>query len=330
MSNKVVKVAITGGAGHLGYALLFRIASGEMFGSHTKVELSLLELEGALPVLQGVAMELEDGAFPLLQRVSYTANMDEAMKGANWVLLVGAAPRRAGMQRADLLKINGGIFAEQGEAINRCAAKDVRVLVVGNPCNTNCLIAMNYAKDIPNDRFYAMTMLDEKRARTQLAIKAGVPVASVKNMAIWGNHSLTQYPDFSHATIDGKPVTEAITDINWLQNSFIEIVQKRGAAVIAARGSSSAASASNAIICSVRNLLTDTPEGECYSMALCSMGQYDVTPGLIYSFPCRTRKSKLEVIGNLRHNDFALDKLSCTLQELEDEREAVREMGLLS
>ena len=238
-----IKVAITGAAGQIGYALLFRIASGQMFGSDTPVELSLLELEQALPALNGVAMELDDCAFPLLKKVNITSDVNQAMKAVNWAVLVGSMPRKAGMERSDLLKINGKIFTEQGQAINAHAADDVRVFVVGNPCNTNCLVAMNNAKDVPRDRFYAMTMLDELRARTQLAKKAGLPVNAVSQLTIWGNHSSTQYPDFYHAYLEGRPVTEVITDHAWLEKEFIQTVQQRGAAVIQARGASSAASA---------------------------------------------------------------------------------------
>src|SRR3990167_3432089 len=246
--TKRVKVAITGAAGQIGYALIFRVASGQMFGLDTEVELQLLELEQALPGLRGVAMELEDCAFPLLKKVTITSDVNVAMRDVNWAILVGSVPRKDGMERSELLNINGKIFTTQGRAINENAAPDVRVFVVGNPCNTNCLIAMNNAPQVPRDRFYAMTMLDELRARSQIAQKAGVDVTAITQMTIWGNHSSTQYPDFYHAKINGKPVPEVITDTNWLQNEFIPLVQKRGAAVIKARGASSAASAANAAL----------------------------------------------------------------------------------
>ncbi|HMZ61025.1 MAG TPA: malate dehydrogenase, partial [Leptospiraceae bacterium] len=246
--GKTVKVAVTGAAGQIGYSLLFRIASGQMFGQDTAVELQLLELEAALPALKGVVMELDDCAFPLLQKVTVTSDLDTAFNNINWALLVGSVPRKAGMERGDLLKINGGIFTKQGKSIEAKAANDVRVLVVGNPCNTNCLIAMNNAKGVPSSRWFALTKLDENRAKTQLAQKAGVQVSDVSNLAIWGNHSATQYPDFYNAKISGKPATDLIKDTEWLKGDFISTVQKRGAAIIAARGASSAASAANAVV----------------------------------------------------------------------------------
>lgn len=327
--KKRIKIAITGAAGQIGYALIFRIASGQMLGPNTEIELHLLELEQALPGLKGVAMELDDCAFPLLKNVVCTSDVNEAMRDVNWAMLVGAVPRKDGMERADLLKINGKIFTTQGRAINDNAADDVRVFVVGNPCNTNCLIAMNNAPDVPRDRFYAMTTLDELRARTQLAKKAGVGVDVVTEMTIWGNHSSTQYPDFYHAKINGKPATEVITDINWLQNDFISIVQKRGAEVIKARGASSAASAANAALMGVHNLWHDTVAGETFSVARCSEGEYGVDEGLIFSFPCRTEGGKLKVIKDLKHNDFGKEKMRLTLDELRAERDAVQELGLI-
>ncbi len=327
--SKRVKVAITGAAGQIGYAFIFRIASGQMFGADTDVELSLLELEHALPALKGVAMELEDCAFPLLKKITTTSDVNVAMKDVNWAVLVGSVPRKDGMERSDLLKINGGIFTTQGKAINDHAAKDVRVFVVGNPCNTNCLVAMHNAPDVPHDRFYAMTMLDELRARSQLAIKAGVDVKDVAQMTIWGNHSSTQYPDFYHAKINGKPVPEVITDINWLQNDFISTVQKRGAAVIKARGASSAASAANAALMSVYHLTHETEQGESFSVARCSEGEYDIDEGLIFSFPCRTEGGRLKVITGLEQNAFGQEKIQATLDELRAERDAVKELGLI-
>jgi malate dehydrogenase len=326
---KRVKVAITGAAGQIGYALIFRIASGQMFGPNTDVELSLLELEAALPSLKGVAMELDDCAFPLLKKVTTTSNVNEAMKDVNWAILVGAVPRKEGMERSDLLKINGGIFTAQGRAINENAAKDVRVFVVGNPCNTNCLIAMHNAPNVPRDRFYAMTMLDELRARSQLAIKANVDVTAVKKMAIWGNHSATQYPDFYHATINDKPVTDVITDLNWLQTDFLTTVQQRGAAVIKQRGSSSAASAANAALMTVYHLVHDTAKDDLFSVARCSEGEYGIDEGLIFSFPFRTEGGKLQLVEGIKQNEFGEKKIQVTLDELRKERDAVRELGLI-
>ena len=329
MSQKHVKVAITGGAGQIGYALLFRIASGQMFGSDTSVDLHLLELEPALPALNGVKMELDDCAFPLLNSVVCTTDVNEAMRDVNWALLVGAVPRKQGMERGDLLEINGKIFTAQGRAINDQAASDVRVLVVGNPCNTNCLIAMENAPDVPNDRFYAMTMLDEKRARYQLAHKADVPITDVTHMTIWGNHSATQYPDFYHAKIKGQSVAQLINDEQWFEQTFVPTVQKRGAAIIAARGASSAASAAHSIISSVYNLVHDTPKNDSYSMCLCSQGQYGVDEGLIFSFPCQTKNGQLHVIADYQHNDYAQQKLQATLAELRQEKQMVQEAGLI-
>jgi malate dehydrogenase len=330
MKNKRIKVAVTGAAGQIGYALLFRIASGQMFGSDVEVELQLLELEAALPSLHGVAMELEDCAFPLLKNVICTSDLNVAMKDVNWALLVGSVPRKEGMERSDLLKINGGIFTAQGKAINQHAASDVRIFVVGNPCNTNCLIAMHSAKDIARDRFYAMTLLDENRAKAQLAAKANVAVSEVTNMVIWGNHSSTQYPDFYHAKINGKSAVEVINDLPWLQNEFIPIVQKRGAAVIKARGLSSAGSAANAVVGSVYRLTHDTLAGDFFSVAKISNGEYAVDEGLIFSYPCQVKNGQLSVVSNLKHDEFALKQLQITLAELRAERDAVQALGLIS
>lgn len=326
---KRVKIAVTGPAGQIGYALLFRLASGQVFGPDVEVDLHLLEIEPALPALRGVAMELEDCAFPLLKNVIMTSDPNVAMKDVNWVVLVGAIPRKKGMERSDLLEINGGIFTVQGKAINDHAARDVRVLVVGNPCNTNALIAMNNAPDIPNEQFFAMTMLDQNRAYAQLAAKANVPVTDVGHMIIWGNHSATQYPDFYNATINGKKVPDVISDHAWLKEEFIPVVQKRGAAIIEARGSSSAASAANAIIDSVRALAFDTPAGEMYSICRCSQGEYGVDKGLIYSFPCRTENGKVVVVEGIEHDAFGQEKLQITLDELRSERDTVKEKGLI-
>jgi len=329
MSKNRVKVTVTGAAGQIGYALLFRIASGQMFGPDTEVELQLLELEAALGALNGVAMELDDCAFPLLKNIVCTSDLNQAFKDANWALLVGAIPRKEGMERGDLLKVNGGIFGPQGKAINQVGANDIRTLVVGNPCNTNCYIAMKNAPDVPNDRFHAMTMLDENRARTQLAQKAKVAVTQVQNMTIWGNHSATQYPDFYNATILGKKVTDVISDEKWLKDDFISIVQKRGAAIIKARGLSSAASAANAIVDSVYKLTHDTPKGETFSMCRASQGEYGVDKDLIFSYPCRTVNGKLEVVTGIEHGEFGQEKFKVTHEELKSERDSVTELGLV-
>ncbi|MFT4060028.1 MAG: malate dehydrogenase [Legionella sp.] len=329
MANERVRVAVTGAAGQIGYALLFRIASGQMFGPNVDVELNLLELEPALKALEGVAMELDDCAFPLLKRIVCTAEMNKAMDGVNWALLVGSVPRKEGMERSDLLKINGGIFTQQGRAINDNASDDVRVFVVGNPCNTNCLIAMHHAKDIPNDRFYAMTTLDELRARTQLAQKAGVDITAVSQMTVWGNHSATQYPDFYNAKIKGVSAAEVINNESWLKDTFVTTVQQRGAAIIKARGLSSAASAANAVITGVNHLVTDTPAGESFSMCRHSDGEYGVDKGLIFSMPCRREKGELKVVEDLKLNDYGQEMFNKTLNELRQERDTVNDLGLL-
>lgn len=326
---KRVKVAISGAAGQIGYAFIFRVASGQMFGPDTEIELNLLEVPPVLPSLEGVKMELDDCAFPLLKKVTTTSDVNVAMKDVNWAILIGSMPRKEGMERSELLSINGKIFTTQGRAINDHAAPDVRVFVVGNPCNTNCLVAMNNAPDVPRDRFYAMTMLDELRARTQLAIKANVDVTAVSQMIIWGNHSSTQYPDFYHAKINHQPVPEVITDLTWLQNDFIPMIQKRGAAVIKARGASSAASAANAALMSVYHLTHDTPQGETFSIGRCSQGEYGIDEGLIFSVPCRTEGGKLKVITGLTQNEFGQKKIQETLDELRKERDAVRELELI-
>jgi len=329
MSKKRVKVAVTGAAGQIGYAILFRIASGQMFGPETEVELQLLELPQALPALQGVAMELEDCAFPLLKNIVCTDDLNTAMKGVNWAVMVGSVPRKDGMERADLLKINGGIFTKQGLALATHGASDARAFVVGNPCNTNSLIMMTAAKGMPTDRFFAMTALDENRAKSQLAQKAGVDVDAVTNMTIWGNHSATQYPDFYNAKINGKPATELISDTAWLQKDFIETVQKRGAAIIKARGASSAASAANAAVDGVFNITHNTATGATYSMCLASKGEYGVDKGLIFSFPCRTENGVVKVVENVPLNVFGKEKFAATLAELRSERDACKELGLI-
>lgn len=326
MSQTVIRIAVTGAAGNIGYALLFRIASGAMFGPDQPVALNLIEIPPALDSLKGVVMELDDCAFPLLKDVVATTDLEEGFKDVNWAILVGSVPRKDGMERADLLGINGKVFTSQGKAIASCAAADVRVLVVGNPCNTNCLIAMNNADGLPSDRFFAMTTLDENRAKTQLARKAEADVTSVKNMTIWGNHSATQYPDFYSAKIGGKPAAEVIDDEPWLKDIFIPQVQKRGAAIIKARGASSAASAANAIVDSVRNLTTPTPAGETFSMCLCSDGSYGTPKGLIISLPCRSDGQNVKVVTNVALNDFSRAKFEASVQELSEEREAIKDL----
>lgn len=326
MSQTIIRVAVTGAAGNIGYALLFRIASGAMFGPDQPVALNLIEIPPALDSLKGVVMELDDCAFPLLKDVVATTDLEEGFKDVNWAILVGSVPRKDGMERADLLGINGKVFTGQGKAIAANAATDVRVLVVGNPCNTNCLIAMNNADGLPMDRFFAMTTLDENRAKTQLAQKAGVDVTSVTNMTIWGNHSATQYPDFYSAKIGGKPTTEIISDESWLKDTFIPQVQKRGAAIIKARGTSSAASAANAIVDSVHKLTVPTPAGETFSMCLCSDGSYDTPEGLIISLPCRSDGQNVKVVTDVALNEFSRAKFDASVQELSEEREAVKHL----
>src|SRR5881227_4189384 len=300
-----IKIAVTGAAGQIGYSLVFRIASGAMFGPEQPIALSLIEIPNALGALEGVVMEVHDCAFPLLKSITPTADLDEGFRDVNWALLVGSVPRKAGMERKDLLGINGKIFIGQGQAIEKNASADVRTLVIGNPCNTNCLIAMNNAKQIPPDRWFAMTRLDENRAKAQLAHKAGVEVTTVTKMTIWGNHSATQYPDFYNAKINGRPANEVIGDEKWLKETFIATVQQRGAAVIKARGLSSAGSASNAIIDTVDSLTNDTPNNDWHSVAVCSDGSCGVEKGLISSFPVRVRGGKWNIIQGLPINDFS-------------------------
>ncbi len=321
-----IKVAVTGAAGHIGYALVFRIASGQMFGPAQPLSLHLIEIPIALEALNGVVMELDDCAFPLLESVIPTADLDEGFRDINWALLVGSVPRKAGMERKELLGINGKIFVGQGQAIQKNAAADVRVLVVGNPCNTNCLIAMNNAKEIPRDRWFAMTRLDENRARAQLAHKAGVSINSATNMTIWGNHSSTQYPDFYNARIEGHPANEVIGDEKWLKEEFIATVQQRGAAIIKARGLSSAGSAANAIVDTVSSLRNDTAGDDWHSVAVCSDGSYDVEKGLISSFPVRLRSGKLEIVQGLPINDFSRSKIDASVAELREERSLISEL----
>ena len=326
MSKEPIRVAVTGAAGQIGYALLFRIASGQMFGPDQPVALNLIEIEPGMAALEGVCMELDDCAFPLLTDVVATSDLNTGFNGANWSLLVGSVPRKDGMERGDLLGINGKIFTGQGQAINNHAASDARVLVVGNPCNTNCLIAMNNAPDVPNDRFFAMTRLDENRAKTQLAQKANVAVSSVSNLCIWGNHSATQYPDFTNAQINGAPATDAISDREWLEGEFISTVQKRGAAIIKARGLSSAASAANAIIDSVRSVTEPTAEGDWNSLCICSDGSYGVEEGLISSFPMRNTGGELAIVQDVPINEFSRAKIDATVNELKEEKTLVADL----
>jgi len=321
-----IRVAITGAAGQIGYSLLFRIASGSMFGPDQPVILHLIEIEPALKALNGVVMELDDCAFPLLKGVVPTASLDEGFKGVNWALLVGSVPRKAGMERKDLLGINGRIFTGQGQAIARNAASDVRVLVVGNPCNTNCLIAMNNAKGIPADRWFAMTMLDQNRAKTQLAKKAGVDVTAVSNLAIWGNHSSTMYPDFANAKINGQPAPAVIKDDAWFKDAFIPTVQKRGAAILEARGLSSAASAANAVVDTVRALTTPTPAGDWFSVAVCSDGSYGIEKNLLFSYPIRSDGQKWSIVPGVPLSDFSKTKIAATETELKEEKALVADL----
>ncbi len=322
-----ITVSITGAAGQIGYALLFRIATGEIFGKDQPVNLRLIEIEPGMAALKGVMMELDDCAFPLLNEVVGTSCLNEGFKGANWALLVGSVPRKAGMERGDLLGINGKIFISQGQAISRNAARDVRVLVVGNPCNTNALIAMRHAVSIPDDRFFAMTRLDENRAKSQLARKAAVHPSKVTNLCIWGNHSATQYPDFTNAKINNRPCTDVISHVAWLKGEFITTVQQRGAAIIKARGASSAASAANAALDTVKSLITPTPKGDWHSVAVCSDGSYGIEPGLIASMPIRTNEEGTwEVVQGLPIDSFSQEKINATIAELKEERDAVKHL----
>ena len=324
--NSPIKVAITGAAGQIGYALVFRVASGAMFGPDQPVALHLIEIPAGFEALKGVVMELDDCAFPLLKNVVATTDLAEGFSDVNWALLVGSVPRKAGMERGDLLGINGKIFIGQGQAIEKNAAKDVRILVIGNPCNTNCLIAMNNAKSIPRDRWFAMTRLDENRAKAQLAQKADVDVTEVTNVTIWGNHSATQYPDSYNAKIKGRSAAEVIGDESWLKETFIPAVQQRGAAIIKARGSSSAGSAANAIVDTVRSLTADTAEGDWHSVAVCSDGSYGVEEGLICSFPIRTRGGKWEIVQDVPLNEFGRAKTDASVAELKEEKALVSEL----
>jgi malate dehydrogenase len=325
-SRKPVQVTVTGAAGQIGYALLFRIASGQMLGPDQPIVLRLLEIEPAMKSLEGVAMELDDCAFPLLHDMVLTSKAEEAFDGTSWALLVGSVPRKAGMERGDLLAVNGGIFRPQGRAIAERAARDVRILVVGNPCNTNCYIARMNAPEIPPERWFAMMRLDENRAKTQLAKKAGVPVSVISNLAIWGNHSATQYPDAKNARIAGAGVFDVIEDHKWLKNEFITTVQTRGAKVIEARGLSSAASAANAVIDSVNSIRTATPWGDWHSLAVVSHGEYGIPEWLQFGFPVRSDGMNWEVVSGLEHDEDAKQRIKTTTDELLQERDLVKEL----
>lgn len=325
MKRERVKVAVTGAAGNIGYSLLFRLASGEVFGHNTKISLHLLEITPVLKALEGVVMEMDDCAFPLLENVVITDSAETAFDGVNWALLVGSKPRGAGMERSDLIRENGPIFVGQGNALNKAAA-DARVIVVGNPANTNCLIAMNNS-DLPDDRFAGMTRLDQNRAYAQLANKAGVPVTAVSNVTIWGNHSATQYPDAENAKINGKSAFDVISDHEWLRGEFITTVQKRGAAIIQARGSSSAASAANAALDHVMSFEDKTPDGHWFSAAVPSDGSYGIEKGLIYSFPISSDGAGgYKIVQGLSFSDFAREKVTTTEDELKQEKAVVTDL----
>ncbi|CAN5861146.1 malate dehydrogenase [soil metagenome] len=327
--NQPVKVSVTGAAGQIGYSLLFRIAAGEMLGPDQPVILQMLEIPPALPALKGVAMELEDCAFPLLAGMVQTDQPEAAFDGADFALLVGAMPRKAGMERSDLLSANGAIFTTQGEAIASSASDAVKVLVVGNPANTNCLIAAANADGLDRANFTAMTRLDHNRAISQLAAKTGEPVSSIRRMTIWGNHSATQYPDLFHCEVDGKNAYEVVDDHSWVDEEFIPTVAKRGAAIIESRGASSAASAANAAIGHIRDWVMGTPEGDWVSMGVSSDGSYGVPEGLISSFPCVTRNGAWEIVRGLEIDDYSRSRIDASVAELVEERDAVLELGLI-
>jgi malate dehydrogenase len=329
VSDTPVRVAVTGAAGQIGYAILFRIASGQMLGPDTPVHLSLLEIPDAVKAAEGTAMELDDCAFPLLAGIDISDDPTVAFDGVNVAVFVGARPRTKGMERSDLLEANGGIFKPQGNALSAHAASDLKVLVVGNPANTNCLIAQRNAPDIPAERFSAMMRLDHNRAIAQLAAKADAAVKDITNMTIWGNHSATQYPDIFHAKVGGQNAAETVDDQQWLENDFIPTVQKRGAAIIDARGASSAASAANAAIDAVHDWVHGTPAGDWVSMAIPSDGSYGVEEGIFSSFPVTTSNGTYEVVQGLEVDDFSRARIDATVSELKEEREAVRQLGLI-
>ncbi len=324
-----IHVAVTGAAGQIGYATLFRLASGEIFGSHRPVVLHLIEVPPVMAALDGIQMELDDCAFPTLAGVQKhdSDHLEEGFRDCNFVILVGSIPRKQGMERADLIRINGPIFTSTGKAIQAAAAKDVRVVVVGNPCNTNCLIAMSHAPDVPRNQWFAMTRLDQNRAAAQLAQKAGRPVSAVSNVAIWGNHSATQYPDFVNAKIDGKPVPEVISDHAWLKSDFISTVQQRGAAVIKARGASSAASAANAALDTIKSIITPTPAGSCFSAAVWSDDNgYGIESGLVTGLPLCSDGHNWRVVPGFKVDDFSRSQIDKTIAELKQERDTVKDL----
>jgi malate dehydrogenase len=329
MADTPVRVTVTGAAGQIGYALLFRIASGQLLGPDTPVHLKLLEIPDAVGAAEGTAMELEDCAFPLLHATDVHDDANQAFDGAHVALLVGARPRTKGMERSDLLEANGGIFKPQGEALGEHADDAVKVLVVGNPANTNCLIAMSSAPDLPRERFTAMTRLDHNRAIAQLAKKVGCQVSDITNMGVWGNHSPTMYPDLFNAKVRGRIAAEVVDDLDWIENDFLPTVGKRGAAIIEARGSSSAASAANAAVDHVHDWVLGSPDEDWVSMAVPSDGSYGVEEGLISSFPCRCADGDYEIVQGLELNDFSTSKLEVTVGELKEERDAVKELGLV-
>ncbi len=320
-----VTVTVTGAAGNIGYTLIFRLASGELLGPDQPIVLRLLEIEPAMPALEGIAMELDDCAYPLLAGVETTSSLRDAFQGTSLAFLVGSIPRKNGMERRDLLGVNGRIFGPQGRAIATHAASDVRVLVVGNPCNTNCLIARTNAPEVPADRWFAMTRLDENRAKTQLARRAGRTAGAVTRLAVWGNHSITQFPDYENALIDGEPARKVIGDEEWLQGPFLKMIQERGATVIAARGGSSAGSAATAALDSFRSILKPTPEGDWSSLAVVSRGEYGIPEGLQFGFPVRSDGSTWRVVEDLEHSAFAAERIRVTAAELAEEREEAAE-----
>lgn len=329
MTKKIYNVAVTGAAGQIGYALLFNLAAGRMLGDDTKINLHLIELPHALDALKGVMMELQDCAFPLINSIKITADLEEGFKDIDWAILVGSAPRKAGMERSDLLKINGNIFATQGKALNRFAKPTAKVLVVGNPCNTNCMVAQKNAPDLNPNNFFAMTMLDQHRAYAQLALKANISIEEIENMIIFGNHSATQFPDIENATINSTPVKSIIDDHGWLENDFIKNVQQRGAAIIQARGASSAASAANAAIDTIAYIEGVRSINKPFSVATISNGEYGSQAGLIVSFPCIVKNKKLEILTNWKHSEWAKELIQKSFDELAEEYLEVKKLGLV-
>ncbi len=329
MNKTPISVAVTGAAGAIGYSILFRIASGELFGPEQPVNLTLVDIPDALPILQGVVMELEDCASPALHKLTATADLNEGFRGINWALLIGSVSRKPGMERKDLLAINGKIFIGQAQALQKNAASDIRILVVGNPCNTNCLIARSNAQDIPADRWFAMTRLDENRGKAQLARKAGVPVSAVSNLGVWGNHSPTMFPDFYHAKINGQPATDVIKDENWLKTEFVTTVAQRGTSVLNARKAGSAASAANAAIDSVHSIVQPTPAGDFHSVCVVSDGSYGIEAGLVCSFPVRNVGQKLQIVQGIQVTDYARTKIDASVNELKGEKTMAAELGLI-